>query len=226
MAVPMDDRTLAVMFSNGTKGFADFTGQMTGILEPLSDPMVFAQAKVAAGGISWGGDADVDAEFVYALAHSLAPPKTLDDVDQNHRDVLMPNIIKLMMGDWSGDGHKGTYDFYIKTNFSRNEVVEAFERGVTKIDFNITEFCSEFEDNSLTKEQFEHLVDCGFPEYGCWYYKWFKNEGRLDEIDWVALSQEEFAEIYCFTVRQGNPEFRYVRLEHNSIDIGGYGLFL
>lgn len=71
-----------VTFSDGSEGVADFAGHLTGSLAALVDKKLFAKVY-ADRTLTWPGDLDVAAEFVYALAHELAPPKSVEDVESN-----------------------------------------------------------------------------------------------------------------------------------------------
>jgi transcriptional regulator with XRE-family HTH domain len=92
---PLSDSRLSVEFSDGTAGIADLANHLTDILEPLRDPAVFNRAAVDGSGVSWGGDADVDAEFLYALAHQLPPPTTGEDVAANHMQVSLRQLRRM-----------------------------------------------------------------------------------------------------------------------------------
>jgi transcriptional regulator with XRE-family HTH domain len=94
-AKPLSDARLAVEFSDGTAGIAELATHLTDILEPLKDPAVFARAAVDGSGVSWGGDAEVDSEFLYALAHQLPPPVTGEDVAANHMQVSLRQLRRM-----------------------------------------------------------------------------------------------------------------------------------
>jgi hypothetical protein len=70
------DHVLRLLFSDGTVGDVDFSGERwTGVLEPLSDPVYFAQVAVdtEAGTIAWPNGIDLAPEPLYdqARAHPL-----------------------------------------------------------------------------------------------------------------------------------------------------------
>jgi hypothetical protein len=70
------DHLLRLLFSDGTAGDVDFSGQhWDGVLEPLSDPGYFARVTVdaEAGTIAWPDGIDLAPEPLYeeALAHPL-----------------------------------------------------------------------------------------------------------------------------------------------------------
>ena len=91
----IDDTHLALTFADGTAGVADLEPHMTADLALLRDPSVFRAARVRGGSVEWTNDVDVDAEWLYALAHGLQPPVTSDDVDRNHLEVTLRELRKL-----------------------------------------------------------------------------------------------------------------------------------
>ena len=72
----LGDHVLRLLFSDGTVGDVDFTGERwTGVLEPLNDPQYFAQVRIdpEAGTIAWPDGIDLAPEPLYeqARAHPL-----------------------------------------------------------------------------------------------------------------------------------------------------------
>lgn len=134
-------------------------------------------------------------------------------------------VIELEMGDWSGDGHSQTQSLHIRTNLTAKQIEAAFKKGARKIGLDITKCCEDYEDSSLTKDQFEILRKAGWDPENCWNYNYAKENGQLDDDDSFSLSTDEFADIYIFTVQQGNSDFEHEELNKERIDIGGYGLF-
>ncbi len=75
-AAVVGDHVLRLLFSDGTVGDVDFSGERwTGVLEPLSDPEYFAQVTIdaEAGTIVWPNGIDMAPEPLYeqARAHPL-----------------------------------------------------------------------------------------------------------------------------------------------------------
>ena len=64
---PMLPMALQVRFADGTAGQVRFeVSHMTGVFEALKDPIVFAQARVEAGAVTWPGDLDLAPDAMYA----------------------------------------------------------------------------------------------------------------------------------------------------------------
>jgi uncharacterized protein DUF2442 len=75
-AAVVGDHVLRLLFSDGTVGDVDFSGEhWTGVLEPLSDPEYFAQVTIdaEAGTIVWPNGIELAPEPLYeqARAHPL-----------------------------------------------------------------------------------------------------------------------------------------------------------
>ena len=58
---------LQVRFADGTAGQVRFEpSHLTGVFEALKDSIVFAQARVEAGTVTWPGDLDLAPDAMYA----------------------------------------------------------------------------------------------------------------------------------------------------------------
>lgn len=138
----------------------------------------------------------------------------------------LTNVVELLMGDPSGDGHGRARSFYIRTNLTIKQIEAAFKKGAKKVGLDISKCCEDYEDGSLTKEQLEILKEAGWDPENCWNYKYAKEHGQLDLDESFSLSTDEFADIYIFTVYQGNQNFEHEELNSEQIDIDEYRLFL
>lgn len=132
--------------------------------------------------------------------------------------MSLNNVIKLVVGDYSYDGHGQTDSIVIKSNLTNKEMVEAKVIGEKKINFKLDKFCKNHEDNVIPFKEFKKLIDAGL----------------IKEMDWYESDEEEdlyadpaiFADIFLFLVKLGNEKFEYKISEADSvINIGGYGLY-
>jgi hypothetical protein len=134
------------------------------------------------------------------------------------------NRIELIIGDWSGDGHERTDKFIIDSNLNKNEIVEAYERGVDIIGFDLsTDVCDDYEDHYMPLDKYATLTRLGFI-----YPREYDGDAINIEGDAVYMHSELFAYIYLFFVKKGNDQFDFSMIKfttENSIPIGGYGLF-
>lgn len=137
----------------------------------------------------------------------------------------METRVKLLVGDYSGDGHNITQDYYVLTNLSCKQVQSSYKEGTKKIGFNFSnEVCRNYEDGSISKDKWAKLKEFGYVPRS-----YDGEEFELEENvagDGFTLDSQTFADIFMFICKLGNPtlEYKFVE-EDNSINIGGYGLF-
>ncbi len=87
---------LHVVFKDGTSGVVDMAPLMAGTaLERLRDEAVFAQAYVERGVVRWPGDLDIAPETLYAAAHGLERPKTMEEVRGMELTMSLRELRKL-----------------------------------------------------------------------------------------------------------------------------------
>ena len=64
---PVMPMALQVRFADGTAGLVRFEpSHLTGVFETLKDPIVFAQARIEAGAVTWPGNLDLAPDAMYA----------------------------------------------------------------------------------------------------------------------------------------------------------------
>lgn len=106
----------------------------------------------------------------------------------------MDNIITLVLGDPSGDGHGQSESINIASNFNANEITNAYKLGTKKLGFDFcNEVCSEYEDNLLNSRRWNKLKKLGY-----------QNKVLEEEISLppkkgkVFLWTDSFTDIYLF----------------------------
>lgn len=87
----LDGYRLELTFDDGSKGIADLEAEIHRgkAYAEIRDPKKFRRAKVEDGTVMWSDDLDIAPERLYALAHELPIPKTLEDVDANELAVSL-----------------------------------------------------------------------------------------------------------------------------------------
>lgn len=119
------------------------------------------------------------------------------------------SLIKIVVGDLYGDGHGHSEDFVVETNTAIEEIKKAYKKGVKIIGVNlINDVAVEYQDGSIDEELFAKFQQLGFKD-----------------IDTSFLSADDFFDLYIFTVKTGNPSIELNKIDIDSIEIGGYGLF-
>ncbi len=130
-----------------------------------------------------------------------------------------PNLLELVVGDWSGDGHNKTEKFMICSSLTRPELSKGYADATKKLGFDFSEEIGDaYEDHAFPKDKIELLRNAGVvftledEEYG--------------EEDYVTIYPDDFAGVWLAIVKFGNNSFDHSLLKtEQSIHIGGYGLF-
>ena len=91
----LDGFRLELVFNDGTCGVASLESDLIDLLAPLRDLELWRAARVEGGAVVWNDELDLAPEFLYALAHQLAPPKTVEDVRHNRMEVTMRELRRL-----------------------------------------------------------------------------------------------------------------------------------
>jgi DNA-binding XRE family transcriptional regulator len=97
-AAPVGELRVALTFSDGSSGVADLAAVVDSPgFARLRDPAFFASLAVTDGTLEWGEDGEVDIapEALYALAHGLPLPRTVEDVERNEVAVELATLRKL-----------------------------------------------------------------------------------------------------------------------------------
>lgn len=88
----LDGFRLALTFNDGTHGIASIGNDLVGPLAALKEPQLWAEAHIESGAVVWNDDLDLASEFLYARAHGLKAPKTIEDVEENRQIVTMREL--------------------------------------------------------------------------------------------------------------------------------------
>lgn len=129
-------------------------------------------------------------------------------------------IISLTAGDWGGDGHEKTQDFYVVSNLKGKEIGAAYDKATKLLGFDyVNEVAVEYEDSRLPKKFLKKMRELGMKIE-------LEDEKYHTEDNYVSINSEEYATIWLEIVKLGNPGFTWSFLKTEArLDIGGYGLF-
>lgn len=126
------------------------------------------------------------------------------------------NNLKIIVGDWSKDGHNQTEEFTIESSLNEKQLWKAYEAGTKIIGFNLVEdVAHDYEDDMLSLEKINLLKDHGYENL----------DGDEDMEEGISLYPDFHLDIFLFIVKLGHPSFEYKELEAAELHIGGYGLF-
>jgi hypothetical protein len=143
-----------------------------------------------------------------------------------------PNLINLVLGDWSHDGHSQTEIITISSTLSKPEIEAAYKKGAKRVGVDVVkDVAADYEDGGLLVEDWKR-----FEKAGMKLEDLFANQvdleytqEELENADPIGfpIYHDEFVRLYCFLVSKGNDGFQY-QIEEDAnpnINIGGYGLF-
>lgn len=142
------------------------------------------------------------------------------------KERIIEYLIKLNIGDWSGDGHDKKEEVLCKSNKDVLEVRKAYKKGTEIIGLDLFTICNEYEDDRITSEQ-RKLFRC-------------LDDVDADSVDdnFVPIGVKEMCNMWLEIVRSGDQDLRIEELTsiqhfngywaddkyfNNHI---GYGLFL
>lgn len=138
----------------------------------------------------------------------------------------MKNTVKLVLGDWSHDGHGMSEVKSINCTHTLKELEKAYKLGTSKIGFDFSKYVAiDYRANILDANLVKRLRDHGLKmEFEFGEKELF---GQEKEFGFVFLGKDDFCRIYLFICQLGNPKIEYIEVEsdEDELYIGGYGLF-
>lgn len=141
--------------------------------------------------------------------------------------MITENFVRLIVGDYSLDGHEKTEQFYIKSNISNLEITECYNEACKKVGFDlIRNYCYNYGDAGLPKKIVEKLLDT-FPEIKRYFDENDEIDDYYEEDFSLTCYPELWVNLYLLMVKNVNPNFEYEFLLEtvDDIVIGGYALF-
>lgn len=127
------------------------------------------------------------------------------------------HLIKLIVGDWSGDGHRQCDTFVIESEFSPEKINKAYGKATKILGFDlIEEVCAEYEESTLDPEVMAKMRCNGIDPDD--YAETYDNK----TVIWESC---RYADLYLRIVKLGDPSFEFIKIQEEcwSIHIGGYG---
>jgi hypothetical protein len=141
--------------------------------------------------------------------------------------MLLENIFRMPIGDWSDDGHGKCDYWYFKSNKTIEEVREAHFKIKEVIGIDIHSFGNEYQDFTFPPELRRELIQLGFDD-----------PYLVMDPDGTELDSEMMASIWEFLLLKADPDLKLERqlippmipfygfdAEKRHIGFVGYGLF-
>jgi hypothetical protein len=130
--------------------------------------------------------------------------------------------ICLTVGDWSGDGHEQSDNFYILSSLDKDSLAAAYKKGVEAIGFDLKKELDEYEEGVISSDKLRLLSKHGLLS------DWGFDEEKLSE-DWELYHEiDTYAELWLRIAKVGDPQLEFELVEDNAptLHIGGYGIYL
>lgn len=138
--------------------------------------------------------------------------------------------VRLVVGDWSKDGH-GQSDTYIyEVNLTKQDLLAAYKVGCKRLSLKVSaenyreaylNFCEDYQDPKVPPEVVRALRAEGLdPDelFECW-------SGDGGDEDYVG-TVDAWPELWLAIAKLGEPSLTYAQVYgDDSIEIGGYGLY-
>lgn len=135
----------------------------------------------------------------------------------------MFNMMKLVVGDWSNDGHGMSEFVYFNCNMPEHEVKKAYLEAVAKCGVGLHDprkgedhvaICSEYEERTIPLIYKEQLEKAGVD---------FSIVGGIEEAgSWCDFSEKAIAQIFLQLVKTVRPDFKYEIVNDQVPCINGF----
>ena len=118
-------------------------------------------------------------------------------------EARLPHLTVITIGDFSGDGHQKTQDFYIRSNKTRDELREAWfaAKNIVPEELWPSTLCSEYEDCKMSPDTITQLQALGapLPENPLW------------------VTEEDMFKLTLWFLKQGDNEAHFEHIEAPSL---------
>lgn len=140
--------------------------------------------------------------------------------------LLTDMIIKIEVGDHSGDGHEKTYTMNIDSSLSVEDLKLSFQEGMKMLgqggNYYSFDFCSEYEDNQVPKEFVNSLIKVGIDPFD--FLDFQESDSKVMNDSIYTISCDNFIYLWLAVAKIGRPNFNYKVVNLSKLKIGGYGL--
>lgn len=146
----------------------------------------------------------------------------------------MENVYKIVLGDWSCDGHNQSEEVIFQTNKTNKEIGKAFEKAkkLAGVSFDCNDhtgvqLVTEYEDNKIPKSIESHFEKIGI-NIAKDIMEWTKKDIEEDEADDYYIEPTQLAELMLLMAKSQLSDLEYKIIDFGEISQmkgAGYGLF-
>ncbi len=139
---------------------------------------------------------------------------------------MVNEICRLIIGDWSGDGHSKTETILVEIISEQTVLPQnielAFDNGCAIIGKNILQELDEYQAVTLSSNSVKKLREHGLLTDA----EFLTMKNLKNEDDWsIWIDPEFYIDLYIRIVHLANPPFTLKRIDVPHVNIGGYGLY-
>lgn len=144
----------------------------------------------------------------------------------------LTNLINLVVGDLSGEGHGIHTSYVIRSSLSKKEMNKAYKNAVKNAGFDLVKkICAEYEDCQIPEKYRAKLL--AIPEVYNLLKSWQEESDVDEEVNSNSLfsfdvEDHSWLAIFLAFTKSGNPKFEYEIMDDKELETvhaGGYGLF-
>lgn len=138
---------------------------------------------------------------------------------------------RLIVGDWSGDGHNHRDFVLFEASHDRKQIIEAYKQSAIKADISVCKFkggpadvlCADYGDNLISSEALKKLTALEITKQDLVDTSHFE-DNYLDEGDGALITWGEgLAHLFLMMVSKSLPDFTYKLLKDDTHDcINGF----
>lgn len=148
-------------------------------------------------------------------------------------EFLCPNSklhdVRMIVGDWSGDGHEKTENFSIVSNRSQQEIVAAHDKTIKSLKYDPLSDLDEYEVQFLSKKSINCFVELGVTWESIGWDVPSPALGRSSDVIDQSINDdigtEDVVALYMVLAAVSDPDLRYANRKSDYIHVGGYGIF-
>lgn len=124
------------------------------------------------------------------------------------------NKFKLVLGDWSQDGHNIVQCILIEANYSVKELKKAYFNSCKLTGVNFEIICSDYEDNKLREHEYKKFIEykCPFKDLGI-------DNSNEDEID---LDEDSYIKLLMWFIGLSIKDLQWKRVDDDTPNFNGY----
>lgn len=133
---------------------------------------------------------------------------------------MLTHKIKLVVGDWSDDGHGKTDSYLVRTNYSAADIKRSYERALKIHKLHVP--CSDCEDSAINPDIVKLLTQHNVETSDILEY-----DKKSKTYNFVDCGPDYFCQLYLriSSIILTDLVYEFIDSDIATLNVGGYGLF-